>query len=255
MVLATDGLANVGVGRMDEGDLVSAKQLYIEAGETCRLNGTTVDVLALGDENTGLSCICAVSDFTGGTITRAAQLLLLAKEKEERDVLGSQVLVMALLPRQLRFDKEADDEREARNWLVKDVGVARAGDSIAFGFAAREHEAEQARAVFQVQTVWKRSDGAVMLRVCSASLRSDGVKPDAQVEAQRAAQLVERLLKAGLAQEARREIDQALQRLKSIGAPGQHAELLGLKQLLDAGADAASDQVVQQCARLKRSCT
>jgi hypothetical protein len=39
IVLATDGLANVGVGRMDA-DIASAKQVFVEAGENCRLRGT-----------------------------------------------------------------------------------------------------------------------------------------------------------------------------------------------------------------------
>lgn len=46
-------LANVGVGRMDGLDQADAKQVYIEAGESCRLRGVTVII----------SVSCFSSDF------------------------------------------------------------------------------------------------------------------------------------------------------------------------------------------------
>jgi hypothetical protein len=96
--------------------------------------GVTTDILAIGEENAMLSLVCSVSDQSGGSVSRVAALVAAGAGEPRKEVLATSVLVMALLPRQLRFDGEADDEQERRNWLVKDMGVAHTGDVATFGF-------------------------------------------------------------------------------------------------------------------------
>src|SRR4051812_34247887 len=69
--VCTDGLANVGVARLDEPALrEESRQQLIEMGEQCRLRGATVSLLALGDDAVGLAMLGTVAEQSGGRILR-----------------------------------------------------------------------------------------------------------------------------------------------------------------------------------------
>lgn len=274
VTLATDGLANVGVGRMDEPALMAdANQVYIEAGESCRLRGVVCNVYALAatvdkkKTNMGLNYLCNVADYSGGTVTKQESLSLniakeaevpIAKEalvmgkkqkKEEIRLLLSSHSLAVLLPRCLRFDNEMDDEQEGRHWLVKDVGVVKSQSNATFGFCWKE-ASSASRVPFQVQTVWTKSDGSQIVRVAVATLGLSGASEQSaniQVELQRAAQLLERLVKSGHCERAREEL--ALTK-KRVGA-AHFAPFSSLEHLLSVNNNNDEDAVIAEFANLK----
>lgn len=170
--------------------------------------------------------------------------------------IATQALVMALLPRQLRFNGEIDDEQEMRNWLVRDIGVVHRGANATFGFCWRAGETAAAggRLGFQVQAVWTKSDGSQIVRVASTSLKLQQQEANdekvSSVEVQRAAQVVERLTKAGHLVQARAELASARKRLgKELFAPFEPLERL----LASGNCNVEDDAVIAEAQILKKA--
>ena len=125
VTVATDGLANVGVGRLDDPTLLEdSRQQLIELGEQCRLRGVTVSLLALGPEAAGLALLGTVAEQSGGRVLRLRPTDLQQQLPGSGvAAIASSVLAMAVLHRGLHFRGEADDELERRQWLVKVMGL------------------------------------------------------------------------------------------------------------------------------------
>ena len=76
IVLCTDGLANVGLGSLDEIPeganpiREAAEGFYRSLGESAVAAGTVVDVISIIGQDADLENLGAVSEATGGTVTR-----------------------------------------------------------------------------------------------------------------------------------------------------------------------------------------
>merc|ERR1719163_940872 len=76
IVLCTDGLANVGLGSLDEIPeganpiREAAEGFYRSLGESAVAVGTVVDVISIIGQDADLENLGAVSEATGGTVTR-----------------------------------------------------------------------------------------------------------------------------------------------------------------------------------------
>jgi hypothetical protein len=127
VTVCTDGLANVGVARLDEPALLEeSRQQIIELGEQCRLRGATVSLYALGEDAAGLALLGTVAEHSGGKVVRLRPAELARQlPGSGAPAIASAVLTMALLHRGLHFRGEADDELERRQWLVKVSAVVR----------------------------------------------------------------------------------------------------------------------------------
>ncbi|CAN0567037.1 unnamed protein product, partial [Ectocarpus sp. 12 AP-2014] len=74
LVLCTDGLANVGLGALD--DLQNdeqrqvAESFYEELGRESSGNGVTIDVVSVDSDACDLENLGAMADVSGGTVTR-----------------------------------------------------------------------------------------------------------------------------------------------------------------------------------------
>jgi hypothetical protein len=108
------------------------------------------------------------------------------------------------------------------------------------------------RVPFQVQAVWTRHDGAQLVRVASASLlvSSAAAAADLTVEAQRAAQTVDRLVKSGMTEAARREIAAVRKRLGS-SAHWKHFGKIETMLANNSNNNEVDDALIAQCHALK----
>ncbi len=273
--VCTDGLANVGVARLDEPALrEESRQQLIEMGEQCRLRGATVSLLALGEDAVGLALLATVAEQSGGRILRLRPADLQGQlPGSGAPAVASAVLAMALLHRGLHFRGEADDELERRQWLVKartdfvllvcstvptqDCGVVHAGGQPAtFGFAFRARGefdlSHLSRVPFQTQVLFTRADGSQAVRVVTAALplSEAGSGMDAAAVARGAAEQIAGLCRQGKAEEARRQVAAAQKTLEGTG----HARAFAnVHALLERGESLASDEMTESISRLRNT--
>lgn len=206
VVLCTDGLANKGVGTLEDvQDEINAKLLYTELGERANLNGVTVSIISLIGAECRLEALAAVTEQSRGTVERVNATAL---QKElgalvDKPVVAVGCMAMVCLSRLAHFKGEFADELERRNWLVRDVGIVHSGDECTFSYGFRNVQTDASQLPFQVQVLHKRLDGTEVLRVCTATiaLTSDRAEAeehaDATVVATHAAQRAAMKAKAG----------------------------------------------------------
>ncbi len=260
VTLCTDGLANVGVGRLDDAAfLEDSRQQLLEMGEQCRLGGVTTNLFALGDEGVGLATLAIVAEQSHGKVVRIGptELRLAGGGGGGGEaVIASQVLTMAVLPRGMRFVGEADDEQESRHWLVKDCGVVHdRSDAATFAFGFRpksEHDLSGvARLPFQVQVLFSLADGSQVVRVVTASLTlsETGAAADAEVVAKSAADRIAGLCRQARLSEAAEEVRSAKTALAGTRLAGAFADV---ERAIAAG-NAHSDEMAAQLSRLQHA--
>jgi hypothetical protein len=107
----TDGLANVGLGRLDvpEDQLSSVADFYAKLGTTARANGTTVNVISIRGSECSMENLGAVADITHGhvdivdPIDLAAQLQGRAESYWNKPILATDVTVSLFMDDRLVF--------------------------------------------------------------------------------------------------------------------------------------------------------
>jgi len=186
MLLFTDGLANKGVGQLEDVvDEVNAKLFYTECGEHAMLHGLTVSIISLIGADCRLEAISCVTEKSRGNIERVAATQL---QKElsafvDKPVIATGAMAMVCLPDSLHFKGEFDDELERRNWLVKDLGTVHKGDECTFSYGFRSVESKSSAIPFQVQVLHKRLDGTEVLRVATAEIKVTSNREEAEQNA------------------------------------------------------------------------
>lgn len=187
VILCTDGLANKGVGQLEDvKSEVEAKLFYTECGEQAMLYGLTVNVISLIGAECRLEAISGVTETSRGTIERVAATQL---QKElsalvDKPVIATGTMAMVCLPDLLHFKGEFADELERRNWLVKDLGTVHTGDECTFSYGFRPgKESNKPTIPFQVQVLHKRLDGTEVLRVATAEIQVTTNREEAEQNA------------------------------------------------------------------------
>jgi len=221
VVLCTDGLANVGVGALDEKES-KYRLFYVECAEQAKLQGVIVSVVSIKGEECNLERISTVCEQTGGKIERVDPAQLIAGG-EFSAVLGApivayQTMAMVILHRGMRFQDEFEDE-DNRNWLVKDIGNVVAGKEMVFAYNFRSKDECDLTGVkqvpFQIQLIYTRPDGMKCVRVATSlvTLTEDKKEAEKDVDMEMLAvhsvAKAARLAKEGDYEEAQREAKQA----------------------------------------------
>merc|ERR1719230_492337 len=95
IVLCTDGLANVGLGALDElpegpgPERTQAEGVYTSLGETAQATGIVVDVISIVGQDADLENLGALSEATGGNVVRVDPLSL---QRDFAGILANPVL-------------------------------------------------------------------------------------------------------------------------------------------------------------------
>lgn len=141
LVLCTDGLANVGLGALDDlkGDeqREAAEHFYDQLGIESVENGVTVDVVSVDSDACDLENLGTMADKSGGTITRvkASELASNFAGILANPILASKVSVRVTLHKGLKF-RNADVGSDA-NTLDRDIGNVTRETELNFEYQVR----------------------------------------------------------------------------------------------------------------------
>jgi hypothetical protein len=103
VILATDGLANVGLGSLE--DSRESAMYYTELAEQAKLRGVTVTVISLIGTECALESLSIVCEQTAGSVQRVdpVQLASSSLSLVDRPIVAFGVMAMVLLHRGLQF--------------------------------------------------------------------------------------------------------------------------------------------------------
>jgi small GTP-binding protein len=193
VTLCTDGLANLGVGALDnENETVrdAGKLTYVELAEQAKLSGVAVSIVSLIGAECKLEAISVVAEQSSGTIERINATELLNESFgaiASKPIVAHGVMAMVVLHRGLQFKGEMDDEAENRNWLVKDLGTVTRDAQCTFRYAFRPIDQIDLSGVasvpFQLQLLYTRRDGSVRMRLATARLDTTTSRDEAERDA------------------------------------------------------------------------
>ncbi|CAN0346779.1 unnamed protein product, partial [Ectocarpus sp. 8 AP-2014] len=148
LVLCTDGLANVGLGALDDLQNDEQRQVaetfYEELGRESSGNGVTIDVVSVDSDACDLENLGAMADVSGGTVTRvkASDLTSNFAGILANPILASQVSVRVTLHKGLKF-RNADVGAEV-NTLDRDIGNVTRETELNFEYQVRSRTERRA---------------------------------------------------------------------------------------------------------------
>lgn len=176
VIVCTDGLANVGIGRLDES--VDSEQFYQRAANIAKDKGIEVSVISIEGEECKLSMLSIVSDVTGGEVTRV-NMNNIANEFAnilETPVIATQVSTVIRLHKGLKF-RYQEEYLIDLSTLKRDLGNVSDGSEFTFEYMIRDSKELEEVGVnieiykqlpFQTQIQFTNADGNRCLRVISA---------------------------------------------------------------------------------------
>jgi hypothetical protein len=175
VIVCTDGLANIGVGALDElttdEESAAASTFYEGLGLRAAAAGVTVDVVAIDGDGCDVENLGTLTEATGGTVTKLDPLKLTEEFSSilAEPVLATGVAVKVLLHQALVF---RDEEDVSGNVLERQIGNVTGSSEISFEFSTKRTEqlaqlgvAEGAEVPFQTQIWFTRQDGSRCMRV------------------------------------------------------------------------------------------
>eukprot|EP00008_Paramoeba_atlantica_P005943 CAMPEP_0201481310 /NCGR_PEP_ID=MMETSP0151_2-20130828/5579_1 /ASSEMBLY_ACC=CAM_ASM_000257 /TAXON_ID=200890 /ORGANISM="Paramoeba atlantica, Strain 621/1 / CCAP 1560/9" /LENGTH=478 /DNA_ID=CAMNT_0047863433 /DNA_START=345 /DNA_END=1781 /DNA_ORIENTATION=- len=215
ILVATDGLANIGVGNLEgatSGEQVAkCKAFYEDMAEYARAKSVTINVLSLASvgDNVNLSILGVLNDITGGTIdlVQPATVVEQVDELMKAEPVATDVTISILSHRLFKFrspgdgpvevekkiekekamrkedEKEEEEEEEEQNAhvLKKSVGVASKLSEILFEFEQSNDSSNlPSHLPFQVQILYTRMDGTKAIRVITQMRRVTNKREDAE---------------------------------------------------------------------------
>eukprot|EP00752_Nemacystus_decipiens_P004090 g3743.t1 len=151
LVLCTDGLANVGLGALDDLKTVEEREIaeafYEELGRESASNGVTIDVVSVDSDACDLENLGAMADVSGGTVTRvkASELTSNFAGILANPVLASQVSVRVILHKGLMFRNA--DVGVGANTLDKDIGNVTRETELNFEYQVRPRAERRAMGI------------------------------------------------------------------------------------------------------------
>ncbi|KAL4233133.1 hypothetical protein ACF0H5_007818 [Mactra antiquata] len=145
VILCTDGLANVGMGKLDnfksddEKDLSS--KFYDEISETAVENGVSISVVTIKGTDCKLVEIGKMADKTGGQVNIVDPLKLTQEFSTilANKIMATNVVATFILHKELFFFYEDSEESK----VVKNVGNVTADSEISFEYGVRTKPAEE----------------------------------------------------------------------------------------------------------------
>ncbi|KAJ3448829.1 hypothetical protein M0812_01314 [Anaeramoeba flamelloides] len=179
VVLCTDGLSNIGIGKLEDENNVSTEeasnQFYVELADYCSNKGVVVDLITLQDTDCNIDSIGKLSNQSGGTIdiVKPAELSTRFTNIMSNPVVATNVNIEIVFHKMLyAYD---DDERKVGSRLEKAVGNATKGLQLSFHYSVKE-DADQMRAIkdnqipFQIKISYTLPDGSKWLRTITNKL-------------------------------------------------------------------------------------
>ncbi|CAM9197262.1 unnamed protein product [Chrysoparadoxa australica] len=182
LILCTDGLANVGLGALDE--LVTDEQreaaqaFYSNLGRLAESKGITIDVIGIGDrDHSDLENLGTMADLTNGSVTKIdpVQLTTNFSSVLAAPLLASEVSIRTVLHQSLQFRGQPHEGERKRkvapspsNLQERCVGNVTKESEVSFEYNSKEGielPPGTDSVPFQVQLRYTKRDGTKCLRV------------------------------------------------------------------------------------------
>eukprot|EP00038_Savillea_parva_P007332 m.169362 g.169362 ORF g.169362 m.169362 type:complete len:769 (+) comp13092_c0_seq1:110-2416(+) len=168
VVICTDGLANVGVGTLeDEADIPAARAFYTSLAEHALSKGVSVSIVTIDGTEADLDSIECLSDRTGGDIEIVDPLHLADNFTSmlTEPVIASKVEVTMKLHKGLCFRNE--DADPSASTLTRQIGNVNRHSETMFEFKVGDADLNVDELPFQVQIRYTTPTGMEALRVVS----------------------------------------------------------------------------------------
>ena len=177
VIICTDGLANVGIGRLDDDPNV-AEEFYLRVANIAKDKGIEVSVISIEGEECKLSKLSKVCEITGGEVTRVNMLNIASEFANilETPVIATQVSAVIKIHKGLCF-RYQDEYLLDQNTLKRELGNVTDGSEFTFEYAVRlPEELEQMNIdidtvkqfPFQSQIHFTNKEGMRCMRVITA---------------------------------------------------------------------------------------
>ncbi|KAM6949274.1 circularly permutated Ras protein 1 [Aplochiton taeniatus] len=218
VVLCTDGKANIGLGRMEDGSSPSSLSLldhfYRRLGHQAANSGVIVSVMTFEDTDCRLAEVGRLADQTGGRVnivnigTVATEIQTVLAD----NILATGVIATLLAPDGVYFPYEEEGDHK----LVREIGNVTKGVEITFQFTVKPERTgiflQRDRMPFQLQVSFTTRDHQRMTRVISQQRRTTtsswvwAGSLNLSVLGVHCAQLCARLTMEGRVEEAQRQL-------------------------------------------------
>uniref|UniRef100_A0A6A7G8Q6 Sec23/Sec24 trunk domain containing protein n=2 Tax=Hirondellea gigas TaxID=1518452 RepID=A0A6A7G8Q6_9CRUS len=216
VILCTDGLANVGLGTLDassDAEKEKAENWYEGMGNYASMNGVTVNVISISDEECQLENVGRVADMTGGSVDKIDSLQITHKFSGilQNPVIATNVNATMFVHRGLRLRTDDEDEtvvpaaaasssssssesvpakKKNPNFVVdrvsRDIGNVTKETEIFFEYSIRKDEMVRWKHLsglpFQVQIQYTRLDGSRCIRVITQVKEITHSKEEAEAD-------------------------------------------------------------------------
>jgi hypothetical protein len=184
VVLATDGLANIGIGSLENEDstvdsAMKADEFYTKIGKWASESNVTVDVFGIEGDTCDIENLSTLADCTGGSVNLVNPVNLLRDFDNmcTSQKVASNVFVKVYLHIGVEFREENDaEQKEGHSFLVKEIGVV-TEDTRPFTFEFNVKRSQDLKRLnlqhlpslpFQVHIEYTTGNGMRCVRVISA---------------------------------------------------------------------------------------
>ena len=198
ITIATDGLANVGLGSIEgtdesitseEDDTVTesaAEVFYRRVATFAAGAGVSIDVVGIDGEGCNLETLSSLPDLTGGDLSsvKPENLANVFENAAAEPTLATNVVATVLLHKALEFRESGVEGTR----VVRGLGNVRASTTVTFEYGMRRDAALAGGVAipFQTQISFVRRDGSRVVRTITRVLRSTGDRRRAEAEMRQA---------------------------------------------------------------------
>jgi len=206
IVVCTDGLANVGIGALDElkkdasddGKRLAVKQFYEKVGNYAAEHGVTINVISIEGEDCRLENLGVVSDLTNGEVNVVNPLKIVSEFKSvlSLPVIATNVSVKLLLHKGMYVKMDATEKKETKESVYsKEIGNVTSESAFTIEYAVKskedylasssnsEKETQRKTLPFQLQINYTKLNGAKCVRVISKEQPVTWSRAKAEAEA------------------------------------------------------------------------
>ena len=177
VIICTDGLANVGIGRLDD-DVNVAEEFYNRVANIASEKGIEISVISIEGEECKLSKLSKVCEITGGEVTRVNMNNIATEFANilETPVIATQVSALIKIHKGLIF-RYQDDYLLDSSTLKRDLGNVTDGSEFTFEYSVRPFSELESLQIdleslkqfpFQTQIHFTNKQGMRCMRVITA---------------------------------------------------------------------------------------
>jgi len=193
IVLATDGLANVGIGKM-EGvtDIEALENFYTVSGNEALAKNIAISIISIKGDEVNINIIGKLSDITQGELNIVDPINITQEFSGilESQVIAKDVKVKLFLHKSLQF-KNIEGEKINDFCTEKQIGIAYSNSEFTFDFDFKKEEIDlmlqtqgesEVNIPFQIQIFYTKPNGMKCIRVITQTKEMSTNKEEVEDE-------------------------------------------------------------------------